>query len=74
MPAIPITSHEQYARVIAVLDRLGGSWQWVGIEGKRYLFATSAQYQALLDAKAIAPVENGKENSRGKKSRKTIKP
>jgi hypothetical protein len=68
MPAIPITSDEQQIKIIEVLHRLGGSWQWVGGD-KQYLYATPTQYQALLDAKAITPLANGKDH-RGKKSRK----
>jgi hypothetical protein len=69
MPAIPITSREQYFKIIEVLDRVGGTWQWVGGQ-ERLLLASPTQYQALVDAKVVTPEENGKDSVHGKKSRK----
>jgi hypothetical protein len=77
MPAVPITSKEQYIKAIGVLDRVGGTWHGVGDE-ERYLLVTLAQYDALVEAgvatPARKPTENGKGPSRGKKSRKRAKP
>ena len=75
MPAILITGFEQYSKIIKVLDRVGGTWQRVkGEDGGKYLIPTPTQYQALVDAKAVTPQDNGKDTTDGKKSRKKAKP
>jgi hypothetical protein len=73
MPAVPITSREQYIKAIGVLDRVGGTWHGVGDE-ERYLLVTLAQYDALVKAGVATREKNGKELGRGKKSRKRAKP
>jgi hypothetical protein len=72
MPAIPITSDEQYEKAIEVLDRVGGTWQGVGFEEK-YLVVSPRQYQALVEAKVVIPEETDKEPRRGKSARKPPK-
>ncbi|HYT94606.1 MAG TPA: hypothetical protein VEL76_38175 [Gemmataceae bacterium] len=54
MPAVPITSRDQYERAIEVLTSVGGTWQGVGRE-ERYLLVTEAQYKALVEAKVVVP-------------------
>ena len=39
MPAVPITSPEQYIKALEVLDRVGGTFQGVGFE-ERFLLVT----------------------------------
>lgn len=73
MPAVPITSREQFIRAIEVLDRVGGAWQGVG-DKERYLLVTLAQFDALVEAGVASPDKNGKDSNRGKKSRKESKP
>jgi hypothetical protein len=72
MPAVPITSDEQYEKAIAVLDRVGGTWQGVGFEEK-YLLVSPRQYQALVEAKVVIPEQTDKEPKRGKRTRKPPK-
>lgn len=67
MPAVPITSREQYIKAIEVLDRVGGIWQGVGFEEK-YLLVSPRQYEALVEAKVVIPAD--KEPKRGKRARK----
>jgi hypothetical protein len=69
MPAVPITSREQYIEAIGVLDRIGGTWQGVGDED-RYLLVTLAQYAALVEAEVAKPANNGKGSSVEKRPRK----
>jgi hypothetical protein len=73
MPAIHITSREQYIQILEVLDRVGGTWQGVG--GKeRYLLVTPTHYHALVEA-GVVPPENGvKDSNHAKKSRQAPKP
>ena len=71
MPAVPITSSEQYIKAIGVLTRVGGTWHGVGDE-ERYLLVNEAQYKALVKAKVVNP-ENGKESNRAKKARKSTR-
>ena len=73
MPAVPITSPEQYMNAIEVLHRVGGTWQGVGDE-ERYLLVTLAQYEALVEAKVVNPKDIKKDSSRGKNSHKAAKP
>ena len=73
MPAVPIKDREQYIKAIEVLDRVGGTWQGVGME-ERFLLVTLAQYDALVEAKVVIPEDNKKDSRRGKKSRKAPKP
>ncbi|MBI3822828.1 MAG: hypothetical protein HY289_09135 [Planctomycetes bacterium] len=70
MPAVRMTSREQYVKAIGVLTRVGGTWQGVGDEVEPSLLVNPKQYQALVDAGVVAAESNGKEPSRGKKSRK----
>ncbi len=73
MPAVPIKSREQYIKAIEVLDRVGGTWHGVGQEDW-FLLVSPAQYDALVEAKVVAPEDaKTKDSSRGKKSRKATK-
>jgi hypothetical protein len=54
MPAVPIMSREQYIKALEVLDRVGGTFQGVGIEEKR-LLVSEAQYRALVEARVVIP-------------------
>jgi hypothetical protein len=72
MPAVPITSDEQYEKAIEVLTRVGGTWQGVGFEDK-FLLVTEAQYKALVEAKVAIPEDSAKGPNRGKNSRKRTK-
>ncbi len=72
MPAVPITSNEQYEKAIEVLDRVGGAWQGVGFE-ERFLLVSPRQYQALVEAKVVTPENTAKEPQRGKKPGTTPK-
>jgi hypothetical protein len=69
MPAVPMTSSEQYEKAIEVLDRVGGTWQGVGFEDK-FLLVSPRQYEALVQAGVVIPEETDKEPGRGKKARK----
>jgi hypothetical protein len=73
MPAVPITSREQYIKAIEVLDLVGGTWHGVGDE-ERFLLVSPRQYEALVVAKVVNPEDIKKESNRGKKSRKIPKP
>jgi hypothetical protein len=72
MPAIPIRNEEEYCKIIEVLDRVGGTWQGVG-DKEMFFLVSPRQYQALVEAKAVDPEENGKESKRGTKARKRPK-
>lgn len=72
MPAVPITSREQYIKAIEVLDRVGGTWQGVGFEEK-YLLVSPRQYEALVEAKVVTLEATDKEPKRGKRARKPPK-
>ncbi len=69
MPAVPITSKEQYIKAIEVLDSVGGTWSGVGFE-ERYLLVSERQFQALVEAGVAAPKEEKKDAKQGKKSGK----
>jgi hypothetical protein len=69
MPAVPITSDEQYEKAIEVLTRVGGTWQGVG-QKEYVLLVSPAQYEALVEAKVAAPKDAEKDNHRGKKAGK----
>jgi hypothetical protein len=73
MPAVPITSDEQYEKAIGVLTRVGGTWQGVGFEEK-FLLVTEAQYKALVEACVVTPENTEQDPKRGKNSRRTGKP
>jgi hypothetical protein len=73
MPAVPITSREQYIEAIGVLTRVGGTWQGVGWED-RYLLVSEAQYKALVEAKVVPAEDGAKGSARGKNSRKRAEP
>jgi hypothetical protein len=70
MPAVPITSPEQYEKAIEVLTRVGGTWQGVGFEEK-YLLVSPRQYEALVKAGVVSPEDTDKEPRRGKSARKS---
>jgi hypothetical protein len=71
MPAVPITSSEQYEKAIEVLTRIGGTWQGVG-QQERFLLVSEAQYRALVEANVTAPPrKDGKGSKRGSNSGKT---
>jgi hypothetical protein len=73
MPAVPITSPEQYERAIEVLTRVGGTWQGVGQE-ERFLLVSEAQYGALVEARVISSEAPNKGSKRGQSSRKAAQP
>jgi hypothetical protein len=73
MPAVPITSREQYIKAIEVLTRVGGTWQGVG-QTERFLLVSEAQYRALVEAKVATPEDTKKDSKRGKNPRKPAKP
>jgi hypothetical protein len=73
MPAVPITSPEQYENALEVLTRVGGTFQGVG-QKERFLLVTEAQYNALVEAKVITPDKQEKDPKHGKKSRKNGQP
>jgi hypothetical protein len=68
MPAVPITSKEQYEKAIDVLTRVGGIWQGVG-QKERFLLVSEAQYKALLEAQVITRGNAAKGRKRAKSSR-----
>jgi hypothetical protein len=53
MPAVPITSREQYIKAFEVLDRVGGTFQGVGSRD-RFLLVSEAQYKALVEADVVS--------------------
>jgi hypothetical protein len=73
MPAVPITSREQYIKAIEVLDRVGGTYQGVGRD-EWWLLVSEAQYKALVHAKVVTANDTEKDSKRGKNSRKNAKP
>jgi hypothetical protein len=72
MPAVPITSREQYIKAIEVLDRVGGTWQGVG-QDEWFLVVSPRQYEALVEAEVVPPPDANKDSQRGKNARKTPK-
>ena len=72
MPAVPITSSEQYERAIEVLTRVGGTATGVG-QKEHFLLVSPAQFQALVEAKVTTPNETENGSKHGKNSRKTTK-
>jgi hypothetical protein len=70
MPAVPITSSEQYERAIEVLTRVGGTWQGVGRD-EWFLLVSPRQYEALLEAKVAVPGAMKKGTKGGKNARTT---
>jgi hypothetical protein len=72
MPAVPITSREQYIKAIEVLDQVGGTWHGVGQE-EWFLLVSPRQYNALVEAKVVIPIDKEKDHKRGKKPRKNTK-
>ena len=73
MPAVPMTSREQYIKAIEVLDRLDGTYQGVG-QKEKFLLVSEAQYKALVEAGVVVPNDTNKDQKRGKKSRKNEQP
>jgi hypothetical protein len=73
MPAIPITSDEQYEEAIEVLTRVGGSYLGVGLE-ERFLLISATQYQALVKANVVTLQNSNKDPKGGRNSRKSAKP
>ncbi len=65
MPAVPITSDEQYEKALEVLTRVGGTFQGVGFE-EWVLLVTEAQYKALVEAGVVHPSDT-KQNPKGQK-------
>lgn len=70
MPAVPITSSEQYEKALEVLDRVGGTFQGIGQE-EWFLLVTEAQYKALVEAKVVTPQNGEKGPKRGQNTRPT---
>jgi hypothetical protein len=70
MPAVPITSREQYIKAIEVLDRVGGTWQGVG-QDEWFLLVSPRQYEALVVAKVVPPPD--KDFQQGNNVRKNPK-
>ena len=64
--AIHIRSLEQYTQIIRVVDKLKGTWQWVGSAEDPILLATESQYKALQKA-GVVPSNNKEVQPRGKK-------
>jgi len=69
MPAVPITSDEQYEKALEVLTRVGGTFQGVGFDDY-VLLVTEAQFKALVEAGVATPGDPGKDSKTGKKARK----
>jgi hypothetical protein len=69
MPAVLITSREQYIKAIEVLDQVGGMWQGVGFD-EWFLLVSERQYKALVEAGVATPTDPKKEQKRGKKAPK----
>ncbi len=69
VPAVPMTSPEQYEKALEVLDRVGGTFQGVGFEEKFFL-VSQTQYQALVEAGVVSPEGTAKGIKRAKESRK----
>jgi len=63
---------KQYAKALGVLSRVGGTFQGVG-QDERFLLVTPAQYEALVQAKVVAPENGAEEQARGKKSKQKAK-
>ena len=68
MPAVRINNQAEYAKIIQVLDRVGGTWQGVNRDGL-CLLVTPTQYRALVEAEVLPPQDANQDSSRGKKSR-----
>jgi hypothetical protein len=58
MPAVPITSDEQYEKAIGVLTEVGGTWQGVGHKDI-YLLVSPRQYEALVQANVVSANDAG---------------
>jgi hypothetical protein len=69
MPAVPMTSPEQYEKALEVLTRVGGTFQGVGRK-ERFLLVSEAQYEALVEAGVVLPGDTKKDQKRGKRARK----
>jgi hypothetical protein len=72
MPAVSITSSEQYEKAIEVLTRLGGVWQGVGQE-EQFLIVSERQCKALIEANVTTPEQVVTRITSGKRTRKTAK-
>ncbi len=73
MPAVPITSREQYIKAIGVLDSVGGTWHGVG-QDEWFLLVTPTLYEALIKERVISPANGQKEQKNAMKSPKSTKP
>jgi hypothetical protein len=56
-----MTSQEQYAKAIGVLDEAGGTWQGVGMD-EWYILVSPRQYEFLVAAKVVDPKDAAKDN------------
>jgi hypothetical protein len=63
---------KQYAKALGVLSRVGGTFQGVG-QDEWFLLVTDAQYEALVDAKVVAPENRVAEQPGGKNSKRKAK-
>ena len=72
MPRVQMKDLKQYAKALGVLSRVGGTFQGVG-QDEWFLLVTDAQYEALVEAKVIAPQNGVEEQPRGKKSKSKAK-
>jgi hypothetical protein len=70
MPAVPITSREQYIKALEVLDRVGGTWSGVGYPD-RFLLVSPRQYEALVEAKVVTRQCANKESLRDTNARQS---
>jgi hypothetical protein len=73
MPAVPITSDEQYEKALEVLTRVGGTWQGVGPSTERFLLVSPRLFEALAEAGVVARQDTNKVSPRGKNARKSPK-
>ena len=69
MPRVQMKDLKQYAKALEVLSRVGGTFQGVG-QDEWFLLVSNAQYEALVEAKVVAPETGVKEQPRGKNSKR----
>jgi hypothetical protein len=72
MPRVQMKDMKQYAKALGVLSRVGGTFQGVGRD-EWFLLVTNAQYEALVEAKVVAPENGAQEQPRGKKAKRKAK-
>lgn len=72
MPRVAIKDQKQYEKALDVLSRVGGTFQGIG-QDEWFLLVTSAQYQALLEAKVVAPENGAREQPRGQRAKRKAK-